>query len=100
MGHCSTYPAGIKGRSPNWAGVSLSRPVPARIKGLDQGRVGKFREQPAGEVMASMPNGGLHSDPFVIVEVAPALASVGIFACWLPARRASGLDPVRAIRYE
>jgi len=28
------------------------------------------------------------------------LASVGIFACWLPARRATGLDPVRAIRDE
>ena len=52
---------------------------------------------PIAHLMASMPNGGLHSDPFV---VALALASVGIFACWPPTRRASSLDPVRAIRYE
>ena len=55
---------------------------------------------PLTHLIASIPNGGLRSDPFVILEVALALASVGIFACWLPARRASGLDPVRAIRYE
>jgi ABC-type antimicrobial peptide transport system permease subunit len=55
---------------------------------------------PLTRLMASIPNGSLHSDPSVIFEVALTLASVGVFACWLPARRATGLDPVRAIRYE
>ena len=55
---------------------------------------------PLAHLMASIPNGGLRSDPSVIFDVALALASVGVFACWLPARRATGLDPVRAIRYE
>ena len=50
--------------------------------------------------MTSLLNGGLRSDPSVIFAVALTLASVGVFACWLPARRATGLDPVRAIRYE
>jgi predicted permease len=55
---------------------------------------------PLAHLMASIPNGSLHSDPSVLFEVALTLASVGVFACWLPARRATGLDPVRAIRYE
>jgi ABC-type lipoprotein release transport system permease subunit len=36
----------------------------------------------------------------VFFAVALTLASVGVFACWLPARRATSLDPVKAIRYE
>lgn len=55
---------------------------------------------PLAHLMASIPNGGLRSNPSVIFEVALTLALVGVFACWLPARRATGLDPVRAIRYE
>ena len=55
---------------------------------------------PIAHLMASMPNGGLRSDPSVILAVAFTLASVGVFACWLPARRAARLDPVKAIRYE
>jgi putative ABC transport system permease protein len=55
---------------------------------------------PLSHLMTSITNGNLRSDPFVIFEVALTLAAVGIFACWLPARRATGLDPVRAIRYE
>jgi putative ABC transport system permease protein len=55
---------------------------------------------PLTHLLASIPDSGLQSDPAVIVAVALTLAAVGIFACWLPARRATGLDPVRAIRYE
>lgn len=55
---------------------------------------------PFSHLMASMPNGGLRTDPSVILAVAVTLALVGAFACWLPARRAAHLDPVKAIRYE
>jgi ABC-type antimicrobial peptide transport system permease subunit len=55
---------------------------------------------PLGRVMAAMPNGGLRSDPNVIAILAATLAAVGVFACWLPAHRATSLDPVKAIRYE
>jgi len=62
--------------------------------------VGLAAAFPLARVMASIPMGVLRSDPFVFCSVAFTLASVGIFACWLPARRAAGLDPVKAIRYE
>lgn len=55
---------------------------------------------PAMRLMASLPIGVSPSDPWVFVLVASLLATVGLFACWLPARRAAGLDPVKAIRYE
>ena len=40
------------------------------------------------------------TDPFAFVAVVAVLGAVGLFACWLPARRAAALDPVKAIRYE
>jgi predicted permease len=55
---------------------------------------------PLTHVMASLPIGVPPSDPSVVLTVALVLASVGLFACWLPARRAAALDPVKAIRYE
>jgi len=55
---------------------------------------------PLGRVITSMPIGVPHSNPLILLGVAATLAAVGVFACWLPARRAAGLDPVKAIRYE
>ena len=55
---------------------------------------------PLSRVMASLPMGELRSDPAAVFWVALTLAWVGVFACWLPARRAAGLDPVKAIRHE
>jgi putative ABC transport system permease protein len=38
------------------------------------------------------------TDPLTFTTMALVLALAGILACWLPARRASGIDPVSAIR--
>ena len=40
------------------------------------------------------------TDPVVFVGVPLLLVAVGLFACWLPARRAAALHPVKALRYE
>jgi ABC-type antimicrobial peptide transport system permease subunit len=38
------------------------------------------------------------TDPIVFGSVALVLSLVGLFACWLPARRAAALHPVDALR--
>jgi ABC-type antimicrobial peptide transport system permease subunit len=67
------------------------------LAGLALGLAAAF---PAARLMASLPIGVSPTDPVVFIAVAAALATVGLVACWLPARRASRLDPVKAIRYE
>jgi len=55
---------------------------------------------PVAHLLTSLPLGIHGTDAGVFLIVALILVSVGIFACWLPARRAATLDPVQAIRYE
>jgi ABC-type lipoprotein release transport system permease subunit len=40
------------------------------------------------------------TDPGTFVVMAGLLAVVGMAACWLPAWRAMGMDPMVALRYE
>jgi len=39
-------------------------------------------------------------DPWTLTSVAVVLLLTGLVACWLPARRASRVDPLTALRYE
>jgi predicted permease len=43
---------------------------------------------------------GSSRDPYILIGVVVLLAGVSVMACLLPARRASSIDPITALRYE
>lgn len=53
-----------------------------------------------GRVLTSLLNGLPARDPLTLVSSALVLLGVALVSCWLPARRASRLDPVSALRGE
>jgi len=83
--------------SRNILGLVLTRGLKQLIAGLALGLAAAF---PAARLLSSLQLRVSPSDPVVFVTVSLLLAAVGLFACWLPARRAAALNPVNAIRYE
>ena len=53
-----------------------------------------------GNLMSSLLFGISGSDPVTLIAAALLLGGTALFASWLPARRASRLDPVRAMRVD
>jgi predicted permease len=81
----------------NILGLVLTRGLKQLIAGLVFGLAAAF---PAARLMATLPLRVSGSDPVVFGTVSLLLTAVGLFACWLPARKAAALQPVKAIRYE
>ena len=50
--------------------------------------------------MSSMLFGVGGADPATYATVAIVLITVGVLACYLPARRAGNIDPLQALHYE
>jgi ABC-type lipoprotein release transport system permease subunit len=53
-----------------------------------------------GRVIGSMLYGLNSWDPVTLISSAALLIGVAIAASWIPARRAAGVDPMRALRHE
>jgi ABC-type antimicrobial peptide transport system permease subunit len=54
----------------------------------------------AGQVIASVVYGAQPRDPLVLLSVWGSIALIAFSAAWSPARRATRVDPLVALRYE
>ena len=70
--------------------------VPA-LAGIGLGMGGALA---AARTLASLLYGVSAHDPWTLVAVTLVLALVALTACYLPARRAAGIDPMRSLRQE
>jgi ABC-type antimicrobial peptide transport system permease subunit len=75
----------------------LSRGALQLAIGLALGLAAAF---PVARLMNSVPLHSSVTDPRLFLVVASLLTMVGLFARWLPARRAAAVDPMVALRDE
>jgi ABC-type antimicrobial peptide transport system permease subunit len=54
----------------------------------------------AGQALTSFLYNVGSFDPAALLTAIIALAGVAVLACWFPARRATRVDPIVALRYE
>jgi putative ABC transport system permease protein len=64
------------------------------------GAMGMAAALATGRLLRAFLFGVSSTDPVAFVGVALLLATVSLFACWLPARRAAKVDPMEALRNE
>ena len=78
-------------------GLVLDQGLKLSIMGIGAGLIAALA---LTRLLRSMLYGVGPSDPLVFSAVAALLAAVALVACWAPARRASRIDPLEALREE
>jgi len=61
---------------------------------------GLMGAQGFGRLMRSLLFNVSPTDPATLATIALLLSAVALLACWLPARRATKVDPMEALRHE
>jgi len=75
----------------------LSQGIAIVVIGMSLGIAGAFATT---RLLTSFLIGVGGTDALTFILVAVSLASVALLACWIPARRATRVDPLVALRYE
>jgi putative ABC transport system permease protein len=78
-------------------GLILRHGAVLTLVGLGIGLVGAFA---GGQAMRSQLFGVSGADPAIFLIVTVFLAAIAMLSCYLPARRATRVDPLSALRYE
>ena len=83
--------------SRNILGLVLKKGMGLTLLGVVIGLVASFA---LTRLMSSLLFGVNAFDPLTFIVVPLLLATVALLACWIPARRATKVDPMIALRYE
>jgi putative ABC transport system permease protein len=86
---------GARSRDILW--LITGRGLKMTLTGLALGMVGAFA---LTRVMEPLLYGVTATDPLTFVMISLALAGAALLACWIPARRATKVDPMIALRCE
>ena len=79
------------------ANLIVSEAVKLTLAGVAAGIAGAVATT---RLMTAMLFGVRTTDAWMFVSVTILLATVALLACWIPARRAMGVDPIVALRHE